>query len=426
MGRWLIRRIIKASGLHSGYRIPWNWKLGASLYGKESFKKTYREEAFKFILREAHQNSKFYRDHLERYNFKSIKTPEDLGDFFTYPEQLESYPEDFICQKPDIYFETSGSSGKPKRVGFTYEDFLLLAFSTAQGFEKMGMEKNDLYLNAYSYGIWVPGLIIQNALGMLGVPAIPVGHQKPEVIFEKILTYKPSIVGILPSSLIIITKLAKEYNGELPKISWFLTGAQHIPAKTKEWIKSIWNADVINGYGATEFGGTFAVECEEGKGYHFNDLMFWVEIVDPDQRGYGELAVTTLAFKCMPLIRYRIGDITRFVHDSCNCSLGTEKIDYILGRKDDMFKAAGNNLYPGYFSKAVVEGVFLGVEIDTREGVDCIKIRVTEGSKIDLKKLDTFILDTIEKGEIIVETKFESLDSRIRRKIPKLIDLRSR
>lgn len=39
MRRWLIRRIIKASGLHSGYRIPWNWKLGASLYGKESFKK---------------------------------------------------------------------------------------------------------------------------------------------------------------------------------------------------------------------------------------------------------------------------------------------------------------------------------------------------------------------------------------------------
>jgi len=425
MSRWLVKRILRASGIHSRYRIPWNWKVGTRLYSKGSFKKTYRQEAFKVLIQEVYRNSKFYREHLEKYNLKNVRTPADLGDFFTYPAQLENHPEDFICQKPDIYFETSGSSGRPKKIGLTREDFLLLAFTTAHGLKKMGVKKNDLFLNAYSYGIWVPGLILQNALEMLGVPVVPVGHQKPEVIFEKIVDYRPTIVGILPSSLIVITKLAERYKKELPKIRWFQTGAQHIPLKTKEWIKTVWGANVVNGYGATEFGGTFAIECYEGKGYHFNDLLFWVEILNPDQDGYGELVVTTLAFRCMPLIRYRIGDITRFVNDRCDCPFRTAKIDYILGRKDDMFKAAGNNLYPGYFSKAVVEGVFLGVEIDTKEEIDRIKIRVTEGSKVDLKRLDTFILDTIEKDELIVETKFESPDSHTRRKIPEVIDLRS-
>ncbi|AKI97668.1 phenylacetate--CoA ligase family protein [Kosmotoga pacifica] len=426
MSRWLVKRILGAPELRSKYRIPWSWKLGTRLYNKKSFKETYKQEAFMLLIQEICRNSKFYREHLERFNLKKIRTPEDLGDFFTYPEQLESHPEDFVCKKPDIYFETSGSSGSPKKIGFTREDFLLLAFTTAYGLKKMGVKKNDLYLNAYSYGIWVPGLIIQNALEMLSVPVIPVSHQKPEVIFEKIIDYKPTIVGILPSSLIAITKLAEKCKKELPKIRWFQTGAQHIPRETKEWIKTVWGAKTINGYGATEFGGTFAVECNEGKGYHFNDLLFWVEILNPDQNGYGELVVTTLAFQCMPLIRYRIGDITRFVDDSCDCSFGAAKIDYILGRKDNMFKAAGNNFYPKYFSKAVVEGVFLGVEIDTKESIDRIKIRIVEGSKVDLKRLDTFILDTIEKDELIVETKSESPDSHTGRKIPEVIDLRSR
>lgn len=116
MSRWLVKRILRASGIHSRYRIPWNWKLGTHLYTKESFKKTYRQEAFKLLIQEVYHNSKFYREHLDGYNLKNVRTPEDLGDFFTYPEQLENHPEDFICQEPAIYFETSGSSGKPRKL----------------------------------------------------------------------------------------------------------------------------------------------------------------------------------------------------------------------------------------------------------------------------------------------------------------------
>ena len=51
-----------------------------------------------------------------------VRRPEDLGNIFTTPEDLRNLPaEDFLCREPQLVFETTGTSGGPKRVYFTYD-----------------------------------------------------------------------------------------------------------------------------------------------------------------------------------------------------------------------------------------------------------------------------------------------------------------
>ena len=65
-------------------------------------------------------------------------------------------------------------------------------------------------------------------------------------------------------------------------------------------------------------GPGVAAECREGKGaLHVFDDHFLPEVVDPDTGeptdGLGELVLTTLTKEALPVVRYRTGDVTRFV-----------------------------------------------------------------------------------------------------------------
>jgi len=97
-----------------------------------------------------------------------------------------------------------------------------------------------------------------------------------------------------------------------------------------------------------------AVECREGKGVamHVFDDHFFPEVLDP-QTGLpvpdgelGELAVTTLTKEASPVLRFRTGDMTRFVPAPCACGRAHRRIQRICGRVDDMLVIRGVNVYP--------------------------------------------------------------------------------
>src|SRR5437867_2794246 len=52
-----------------------------------------------------------------------VRGPEDLGQVFTTADDLLTLPpEDFLCREPQAVFETTGTSGAPKRTYFSYEE----------------------------------------------------------------------------------------------------------------------------------------------------------------------------------------------------------------------------------------------------------------------------------------------------------------
>jgi phenylacetate-CoA ligase len=90
-------------------------------------------------------------------------------------------------------------------------------------------------------------------------------------------------------------------------------------------IESVWGCKTLRQWGMTELGLANAIECIEQDGFHLNNPDFLVEIIDPKTGKQlppgeeGELVVTTLRRKCMPLIRYRTRDITTLIDEPCTC-----------------------------------------------------------------------------------------------------------
>src|SRR5438045_2505818 len=73
---------------------------------------------FQRTVRWAAARSPFYQQAFAEQGIDpaKVKTPADLKNFFTTPDDLATRPEEFLCEKPSIVFESSGTSGVNKRV----------------------------------------------------------------------------------------------------------------------------------------------------------------------------------------------------------------------------------------------------------------------------------------------------------------------
>ena len=69
----------------------------------------------------------------------------------------------------------------------------------------------------------------------------------------------------------------------------------------------------------------------------------------------GELVLTTLSKRAMPLIRYRTRDITMLLPEQCPCGRTIRRMRRISRRSDDMFIIRGVNVYPSQIESALLE-----------------------------------------------------------------------
>lgn len=86
-------------------------------------------------------------------------------------------------------------------------------------------------------------------------------------------------------------------------------------------------------YGCRD-GGLVALECPEG-GLHIVAEGMYVEILNPDAEGRGEIVLTNLESHAFPIIRYRTGDIGSFDPSPCPCGRGLPKLRAVEGRRTD-------------------------------------------------------------------------------------------
>ena len=111
---------------------------------------------------------------------------------------------------------------------------------------------------------------------------------------------------------------------------------------------------VFDKYGSREFSG-IAYECEAHQGHHVVAESYVVEILKdgrPAKPGeMGEVVVTDLNNYCMPLIRYRLGDVAVAVDPkaSCACGRGLPLIGKIEGRVQALIFGKSGRYMPGTF-----------------------------------------------------------------------------
>lgn len=109
----------------------------------------------------------------------------------------------------------------------------------------------------------------------------------------------------------------------------------------KEKIEQVTGCRIVNEYGSTE-NGIIAFECEYGT-MHLLPTVH-VDIIDPDQEGFGEIAVTELNSRSVPFIKYKIGDMGRVLSSGCKCGRPFEVLEIREGRVDDFIVCPNGNV----------------------------------------------------------------------------------
>jgi phenylacetate-CoA ligase len=127
----------------------------------------------------------------------------------------------------------------------------------------------------------------------------------------------------------------------------------------RERIERVFGCRVMNRYGSRELGDV-AGQCDLVQGLHVFPWANYVETVDdtgtpvgPGEEG--EIVVTSLINRAMPLIRYRIGDrgILAPEGEGCSCGRPGQVLERLTGRSSDMFRRRDGTL--------VDPGVFMGI-----------------------------------------------------------------
>lgn len=328
----------------------------------------YKLWQLKKTVRRVRTKSPFYRRLFE----KAGVTEDDLHSLadiaklpFTFPADLAGTSYSLLCtsqgevEKP-VTFYSSGSTGTKKRIFFSMADiqkildFLPRGMNTVIGRD----EARVLVFLQNSQGRGIGSILAQslNAFGMQGWTADL--QDSTDDILRATVEHK---INVWFGDTITIYRATRvlEKQADLHSLGMqciFIT-MSNIPQSMIDYLHSAWGCRVSTHYGLTESGWGLAVDCDVCPGYHYDELDHIVEVVDPETGGpvpegqEGEVVLTNISRDCMPLIRYRTGDIATLTRSVCGSHLMT--LGHIRRRKEGATEYNGHYIYPALFDEVL-------------------------------------------------------------------------
>ena len=277
---------------------------------------------------------------------------------------------------------SSGTRGKPTIVAYTRHDIEVFAEVCARAIAAAGGEPGDVLQVAYGYGLFTGGLGLHYGGERLGATVVPASGGNTALQLQLLEDLGVTGLCCTPSFALLLAERAADHEINL---RYGLFGAEPWSEAMREKLEAAWGIDACDIYGLSEIMGPgVAAECREGKGaLHVFDDHFLPEIVDPETGEatdeLGELVLTTLTKEALPLLRYRTGDITRFVDGPCDCGRTHRRIARLAGRVDDMLIVRGVNVFPSEIEEVVLEHAELGgqyaIILDRRTAMTNLEVR---------------------------------------------------
>ncbi len=307
-------------------------------------------ESFRKTVRFCAERSPFYGRKFKELSIdpEKVRIPSDLGGFFTTAEDLRANPHDFVCGPYDTAYETTGTtSKKTKRVYFSRSEIKEAGFAGAVGLWGLGVRKGDRIASAFDYSFWVSGPVLSASCEALGCFHVEAGRLDPAEFYDRLSDYGITVIVGDPSWIVRLSEIAEKKQAWPVKL--LLGGGENLTEEARQYVEKVWKADFILSYGQTEAFGAIGMETRDKTGYHLNEFHNYFEIIKPDAQGYGELVYTNLNRRIMPFVRYRSGDITRFIEGPSPSGLPGRRIEKLKGRVDEWTVTAMGNIAPWMF-----------------------------------------------------------------------------
>lgn len=336
-------------------------------------------------LQLARARSPFYRCHL-------AAAPQDLAGLqdlhalpFTTAQDIREQGLQFLCVSQDaiqrvVTLDSSGTTGSPKRIYFTQADQELTIDFFRAGMATFTNPGDRVLILLPGETPGSVGDLLAIALGRMG--ALPIKHGLVRDVGETLQVMRQERVDGVVGVPYQVHALAA-YGPELMLKHALLT-TDHVPNAIVTAVESAWGCAVYNHYGMTEMGLGGGVDCGVHRGYHLREADLLFEIVDPvtglavPEGRYGEVVFTTLTRTGMPLIRYRTGDLSRFVAGDCGCSTRLRTLERVTGRVGGAVELGGAQIWQPDLDEVLfaIPGVLTFTAVVTREDRDCLALEV--------------------------------------------------
>jgi phenylacetate-CoA ligase len=271
------------------------------------------------------------RAELARY---PLTSKQDLRD--AYPYGLLAVDKSELA----TYHESSGSSGEPTASYYTAGDWTDLVDRYAR--KHVGIRADDTFLVRTPYALMITGHLAHAAARSCGATVVPADNRSLATPYAKVVRLLHDLDVTLTWSLptdALLWAAAAEQAGlrpgrDFPALRALFVGGEPLSPAKRARIAELWNAPVVEEYGATETG-SLAGECPHGRLHLWADRAIF-EVHDPrtglsSPAGAGQLVVTPLYRRAMPLLRYNIEDEVEVSYDECPCGWALPTVR-VLGR----------------------------------------------------------------------------------------------
>jgi len=351
---------------------------------------------FKSLITNLYNSNKFYHDRMKSASVlpEDIQSLDDVRKLpFMYKQDLRDYYPTKMFSVPNSkivrYHASSGTSGKPTVVGYTQNDLEYWSEALARSLTSIGIGKGDTIMISYGYGLFTGGLGLHYGAEKVGAAVVPSSTGNTEKQIELMMDLEATAIACTPSYLIHMNDVASKMGINIKRDSHLkkaVLGAEPWTESMRAKIESSMGVRAYDIYGTSEQAGPMFTECEERNGIHIGSDIMYVEILDPEtdepveDGEKGEMVVTMLKKEALPMVRFKVKDITSIVRDECACGRTSPKISRITGRSDDMLIIRGINVFPSQIEYTLMRIPEIGdqymIEV-TREGaLDNMKIHV--------------------------------------------------
>jgi len=355
-----------------------------------------QEDRLKSVVRYVYDHSAFYRQRFKEAGVEpsDIRTLADVSKLpFTRKVDLrDNYPTGmFSAPKSQVvrYHVSSGTTGKPTVVGYTKGDIETWSESLARALTSIGLGRDDVVQVGYGYGLFTGGLGLHYGAERIGAAVLPVGTGNTERQIELMQDLGTTAIACTPSYFLHIMEVAEKMGVSIKKdtnLKAGIFGAEPWSLETRKRIEDATGINAYDIYGTSEISGPLFTECHVKKGIHVWADMFLIEVLDPKtgepvaDGETGELVFTTLHKYALPLIRYRIGDLTIMDSEPCECGRTHPRIMRILGRTDDMLIIRGINVFPSQVESVLMDIPEVGdhweILVDRKGPLDMMTVKV--------------------------------------------------
>lgn len=262
--------------------------------------------------------------------------------------------EDYLAQiiadeNQELFFKSGGTTGKPKKAIYTYDDYHVQMQAGAEALFAAGLEPDkdrcaNLFYSGHMYGGFISFWSILENLQVKQFPitAIPEFDELTQQIIDN------QIDTLLGMPFYLSQLFENSFDelaayGGLKKVFY---GGEHWPEEQRKKYEEAFGIKLFKSaiYGSNDAGPMgYACSHTDGSIHHVLTQTQYLEILkidsdEPVEKGEtGRLIFTSKYRKGQALNRYEIGDLGRWVEGECECGRKAPRFE-LLGRFGDIFK----------------------------------------------------------------------------------------